>query len=104
MLARADVPTAMIVIVENGAVVWRGTLRRAAAGPVLHLAANRSGHAPPETDLADFGTLLEDLCAATSTVDRPDATAPGFLQLTESWPGGVVLLRCRRSAARASLS
>ncbi|MCH7799024.1 MAG: hypothetical protein IID28_11365 [Planctomycetes bacterium] len=93
MLARADVPTAMIVIVENGAVVWRGTLRRAAAGPVLHLAANRSGHAPPETDLADFGTLLEDLCAATSTVDRPDATAPGFLQLTESSPGGVVLLR-----------
>jgi len=93
LLARADVPTATVVIVENGSVVWRGTLRRAGAGPVLHLAANPIGPAPPETDLADLGKLLEDLCAATSTVDRPKTSAAGFLQLTESSPGGVVLLR-----------
>lgn len=93
LLARSDVPTATMVIVDGGAVVWSGSFGRPATSPVLHLATNPPRQAPPEANLADLGRLLLDLCEATSTVHRPESTAAGYLELTEQSPGGVVLLR-----------
>ena len=100
LLASTDLPTAtkvtkvLMVIVDDAAVVWSGSFGRTApTSPVLHLMADPPRQATPGTDLADLGRLLEELCAATLTVDRPETPEAGYLQLTESSPGGVVLLR-----------